>query len=77
MLPIIDGINDVLSPIVDKFMKGDFKGEIRKIGESIGNSIIAVKPVFDAIGNFINMGPGKTLGLLFVVKYYLMWLYGL
>jgi hypothetical protein len=44
MLPIIDGINDVLSPIVDKFMKGDFKGEIRKIGESIGNSI-AVKPV--------------------------------
>jgi hypothetical protein len=23
-------------------MKGDFKGEIRKIGESIGNSIIAV-----------------------------------
>jgi hypothetical protein len=36
---------DVLSPIVDKFMKGDFKGEIRKIGESIGNSIIAVKPV--------------------------------
>jgi hypothetical protein len=26
-------------------MKGDFKGEIRKIGESIGNSIIAVKPV--------------------------------
>jgi hypothetical protein len=45
-------------------MKGDFKGEIRKIGESIGNSIIAVS--FDAIGNFINMlGPGKTLGLLF------------
>jgi hypothetical protein len=25
----------MLSPIVDKFMKGDFKGEIRKIGESI------------------------------------------
>jgi hypothetical protein len=25
-------------------LKGDFKGEIRKIGESIGNSI-AVKPV--------------------------------
>jgi hypothetical protein len=49
MLPIIDGINDVLSPIVDKFMKGDFKGEIRKIGESIGNSIIAVKPVLTVI----------------------------
>jgi hypothetical protein len=51
-------------------MKGDFKGEIRKIGESIGNSIIAVKPVFDAIGNFINMlGPGKTLGLLFKILF--------
>jgi hypothetical protein len=58
-------------------MKGDFKGEIRKIGESIGNSIIAVKPVFDAIGNFINMlGRTKTLGLLFG-KYYLMALWAL
>jgi hypothetical protein len=67
----------MLSPIVDKFMKGDFKGEIRKIGGKYYNSIIA-KTSFDAIGNFINMlGPGKTLGYYLVVKYYLMWLYGL
>jgi hypothetical protein len=31
MLPIIDGINDVLSPIVDKFMKGDFKGDVKLV----------------------------------------------
>jgi hypothetical protein len=47
MLPIIDGINDVLSPIVDKFMKGDFKGDVKLVKVLV--TLYSCKTSFDAM----------------------------
>lgn len=70
LLPIIDGINTTLGPILDKFFKDvDFKKNMGQLGESIGNFIIKAKGIFDTIGNIVSvLGPGGTLALLLGAK---------
>jgi len=67
MLPIIDGINETLGPIVDKFMANkDWKKDLIQFGKDIGEFIKRLKPIFTTIGDLImTLGPKGTLAVLF------------
>lgn len=67
MLPIVDGINETLGPIVDEFMKNkDWKKDLIQFGKNIGNFITKLKPVFETVGSIIKfLGPTGTLAVLF------------
>ena len=69
-LPIVDGINKTLGPIVTDFMKDPkWKKDLYDFGVKIGNFITGLKPVFDSVAGFIKtLGPGGTLALLFGPK---------
>jgi hypothetical protein len=70
MLPIVDGINQTLGPIVTDFMKDpDWKVDLIQIGKDIGNFIKGLGPVVNTVAEFIKMlGPKGTLALLFGPK---------
>jgi hypothetical protein len=67
MLPIIDGINETLGPIVTDFMKDpNWKKDLIALGKQIGGFIVGLKPIFTTIGSLIlALGPKGTLALLF------------
>ena len=67
MLPIIDGINSTLSPIVEDFMKDEtFKGELRDLGKNIGEFIGNLKPFFQIVSGIVKtLGPTGTLAAIF------------
>jgi len=78
MLPIIEGINEVMKPIAAAFTGKKFTESLRNIGKQIGEWIIGLKPVFEGIGKFISfLGPKGTLAVLFGGKMLMdaaMWL---
>ena len=67
MLPIIDGINQTLGPVVTDFMKDpNWKVDLIQIGKDIGNFIKGLGPVVKTVSDFIiSIGPKGTLALLF------------
>jgi hypothetical protein len=73
MLPIIDGINQTLGPIVTDFMKDpNWKADLMSLGKDIGEFIKGLKPIFTTIGNLIlALGPKGTLAVLFGGKFLL------
>jgi hypothetical protein len=73
MLPIINGINQTLGPIVKDFMKDpNWKGDLIKLGKDIGEFIKGLKPIFTTIGSLIlALGPKGTLAVLFGGKFLL------
>ena len=70
MLPIIDGINQTLGPILTDFMKDPkWQKGLMDIGKQIGGFIVGLKPVVETVANFIKMlGPTGTLVTLFSAK---------
>ena len=71
MLPIIDGINQTLGPILTSFMENDdWQKDLMKLGKDIGEFIKGLKPVASFIGNLIlSLGPKGTLAVLFGGKF--------
>lgn len=67
MLPIIDGINETLGPIVTDFMKDpNWKKDLIALGKQIGGFIVGLKPVVQTVADFVMaLGPKGTLALLF------------
>ena len=67
MLPIIDGINQTLGPIVTKFMEDpNWQADLIKLGKDIGGFIVGLKPIFTTIGEMVMaLGPKGTLAVLF------------
>lgn len=67
MLPIIDGINETLGPIVDDFMKDtSLKNSLRDFGKDLRDMVVATKPFFQTVGSIIKtLGPTGTLAVLF------------
>lgn len=67
MLPIIEGINDTLGPIVKDFMKDPkWKDSLYDLGKQMGGFIKSLKPFFDTVGTIIHtLGPTGTLAVLF------------
>jgi len=67
MLPIIDGINQTLGPIVTDFMKDpDWQKDLISIGKNIGDFIKGLGPVIKTVSDFIlAVGPTGTLAMLF------------
>jgi hypothetical protein len=73
MLPIIDGINQTLGPILTSFMEDpDWQGDLMKLGKDIGEFIKGLKPIFTTIGEMVMaLGPKGTLAVLFGGKFLL------
>lgn len=73
MLPIIDGINQTLGPIVTKFMEDpNWQADLIKLGKDIGEFIVGLKPIFTTIGEMVMaLGPKGTLAVLFGGKFLL------
>ena len=67
MLPIIDGINNTLGPILKGFMQDpDWQEDLADIGKQISEFIVGLKPVFTVVGNLVSMlGPTGTLIAIF------------
>jgi hypothetical protein len=63
MLPIIDGINQTLGPVVKELMTNDnWKVELIQIGKDIGNFIKGLGPVVKTVSDFIvAVGPKGIL----------------
>ena len=70
MLPIVDGLNKVLSPLVDKFMNNQvFIGEMKKLGEDIATFVVAGAKVVKWLGELaVSLGPTGALAAYFGVK---------
>ena len=67
MLPIIDGINDTLGPIIKDFMKDPtWKTSLYELGKGMGEFIKSLKPFFETVGSIVKfLGPTGTLAVLF------------
>jgi hypothetical protein len=67
MLPIIDGINQTLGPVVTELMTNkNWKTELIQIGKNIGEFIKEFKTVVTTIADIvIGLGPLKTIAILF------------
>jgi hypothetical protein len=67
MLPIIDGINETLGPVVTDFMKDpNWKKDLMAMGKTIGGFIKGLGPVIKTVSDFIlAVGPTGTLAMLF------------
>jgi hypothetical protein len=66
MLPIIDGINQTLGPVVKEFMTNkDWQKDLIAMGKSIGGFIKGLGPVIKTVADFIlAVGPTGTLAML-------------
>lgn len=71
MLPIVDGINQTLGPIVRDFMKDpNWKVDLIKLGKDIGDFIVGLKPIFTTLRDVVmSLGPKGTLAVLFGGKF--------
>lgn len=71
MLPIVDGINQILGPIVKDFMKDpSWKSDLIKLGKDIGNFIVGLEPIFTTVRDVVMaLGPKGTLAVLFGGKF--------
>lgn len=67
MLPIVDGINSTLSPLVDDIMNNKgFKESLFNLGKDIGSLVEATKPFFSTVKDIIlTLGPKGTLAAIF------------
>ena len=67
MLPIIDGINDTLGPIIKDFMKDPkWKDSLYNLGKEMGEFVKSLKPFFETVGSIVKfLGPTGTLAVLF------------
>ena len=63
MLPVVDGLNEVLGPLVkDIFANDDFKGEMKALGVSIGGFVKGAATIGKWVGELVlGFGPIKTL----------------
>lgn len=74
MLPIVDGINKVLGPLVDKFMGKGFETKLIDLGKQIGSFVEGAAGIVKTVGEIaLALGPkgmlalflgGKALGFL-------------
>ena len=66
MLPIIDGINETLGPVVTDFMKDpNWKADLIGLGKKIGEFIKGLAPVVKTVGDFIiGIGPTGVLATI-------------
>jgi len=70
MLPIIDGINQTLGPVLTEFMTDpDWQKGLLELGKDIGEMIKSLGPVIKTIaGLVIGLGPKGTLAVYLGVK---------
>ena len=70
MLPIIEGIDSVLRPLIkDVFKDEKFKASLVTLGESIGGWVKSAAGIIKTLGGWVlELGPGGTLALLLGAK---------
>ena len=69
LMPVVDGINSVLSPLVDKFMNDkDFKESMKNLGKSIGDLVVTAAEIIKSVGEFVGKYPKLSLGILGGIK---------
>ena len=69
LMPVVDGINSVLSPLVDKFMNDkDFKESMKNLGKVIGDLVVTAAEIIKSVGEFVGKYPKLSLGILGGIK---------
>lgn len=70
LLPVVDGINDVLQPFInDIFKNKEFKDELRNLGKDIGYFMKSGAEIVKYIGQLaVELGPTGTLATVLGVK---------
>jgi hypothetical protein len=73
MLPIIDGINETLGPVLTDFMTDpDWQKDLLELGKDIGSMIKSLGPVIKTIADLvIGLGPKGTLAVYLGGKFLL------
>lgn len=70
LLPIVDGISQVLSPLIDGLFKNeDFKSKLTELGKDIGDFVTQAAGVVKSVAQFaLWLGPKGTLMTILGVK---------
>jgi len=69
MMPIVDGIDSVLGPLVEQFHDEKFTGELKELGVSIGEFVKFGAEMVKGVGEFVlAIGPKSALALFLTGK---------